>query len=200
MRTIDRLYLLWVVLTLGIPFAVGFLVGGSVARGLEAMVWAGLLRIFLYQHATFSVNSICHMFGRKDYASRDEARNNWVIAALVLGEGWHNNHHAFPGSARHGLHRWQIDGSWLVIRGLEKLGLAWNVRRPTPEQMARRRIQPRGLKPLELVRDELGPAAGARERQRRAPRRAEGDRMNRARDQLVGALDAVCAGALEASA
>jgi stearoyl-CoA desaturase (delta-9 desaturase) len=113
-----------------------------VARGLEAMVWAGLLRIFLYQHATFSVNSICHMFGRKDYASRDEARNNWVIAALVLGEGWHNNHHAFPSSARHGLHRWQIDGSWLVIRALEKLGLAWNVRRPTPDQMARRRIQP----------------------------------------------------------
>ena len=141
-RTIDRLYILWVILTLGIPFAIGFLVGGSLARGLEAMVWAGLLRIFLYQHATFSVNSICHMFGRKDYASRDEARNNWVVAALVLGEGWHNNHHAFPSSARHGLHRWQIDGSWLVIRTLEKVGLAWDVKRPTPEQMARRRVQP----------------------------------------------------------
>jgi stearoyl-CoA desaturase (Delta-9 desaturase) len=141
-RTIDRLYILWVLLTLGIPFLAGYLVGGSVARGLEAMVWAGLLRIFLYQHATFSVNSICHMFGRKDYASRDEARNNWVVAALVLGEGWHNNHHAFPGSARHGLHRWQVDMSWILIRSLEKLGLVWNVRKPTPEQMARRRVQP----------------------------------------------------------
>ena len=141
-RTIDRLYILWVVLTLGIPFAAGYVVGGSVARGVEAMVWAGLLRIFLYQHATFSVNSICHMFGRKDYASRDEARNNWVVAALVLGEGWHNNHHAFPSSARHGLHRWQVDLSWLLIRSLEKLGLAWNVKRPTPRQMARRRVQP----------------------------------------------------------
>ena len=67
------------------------------------MVWGGLIRIFLYQHATFSVNSICHMFGRQDYRSRDEARNNWVVALLVFGEGWHNNHHAFPASARHGL-------------------------------------------------------------------------------------------------
>jgi stearoyl-CoA desaturase (delta-9 desaturase) len=141
-RTIDRLYILWVILTLGLPFLAGYFIGGSVARGVEALVWAGLFRIFLYQHATFSVNSICHMFGRKDYASRDEARNNWLVAALVLGEGWHNNHHAFPGSARHGLHRWQVDVSWLVIRTLEKLGLVWNVRRPTPEQMARRRVQP----------------------------------------------------------
>ena len=67
------------------------------------------------------------MFGRKDYQSRDEARNNWVVALLVFGEGWHNNHHAFPSSARHGLGRFQIDPSWWVIRGLERLGLVWNV-------------------------------------------------------------------------
>ena len=65
-----------------------------------------------------------------------------MVAALVLGEGWHNNHHAFPGSARHGLHRWQVDMSWILIRSLERLGLVWNVRKPTPEQMARRRAQP----------------------------------------------------------
>ncbi|MFN2468405.1 MAG: acyl-CoA desaturase [Gaiellaceae bacterium] len=141
-RWIDRLYLFWVVLTLGIPFGIGYLVGGSVDRGLEAMVWGGLLRIFLYQHATFSVNSICHMFGRQHYRSRDEARNNWLVAALVFGEGWHNNHHAFPSSARHGLHRWQIDISWLVIRGLEKLRIVWNVRRPTEDQLERRRLEP----------------------------------------------------------
>jgi len=141
-RWIDRLYLVWVALTLGIPFGIGYLVGGSVERGLETMVWGGLLRIFLYQHATFSVNSICHMFGHQDYRSRDEARNNWLVAALVFGEGWHNNHHAFPSSARHGLHRWQVDISWLVIRGAEKLGLVWNVRRPTDDQMERRRVQP----------------------------------------------------------
>ena len=73
------------------------------SAGVEALVWGGLVRIFLYQHATFSVNSICHMFGRQDYRSRDEARNNWLVALLVFGEGWHNNHHAFPASARHGL-------------------------------------------------------------------------------------------------
>ncbi len=88
------------------------------------------MRIFVYQHATFSVNSICHMFGRQDYRSRDEARNNWLVALLVFGEGWHNNHHAFPASARHGLDRFQIDVSWWVIRGLERLGLVWDVKVP----------------------------------------------------------------------
>ena len=140
---IDRLYLLWVALSLGIPFAIGYaLGGGSVVLGLEAMVWGGLFRIFLYQHATFSVNSICHMFGRQDYRSRDEARNNWIVALLVFGEGWHNNHHAFPVSARHGLHRFQLDVSWWVIRALERAKLVWNVKTPSGDQLARRRLQP----------------------------------------------------------
>jgi stearoyl-CoA desaturase (delta-9 desaturase) len=140
-RAIDRLYLLWVVTTLGLPFALGYAIGGTWERGLEAMLWGGLVRIFLYQHATFCVNSICHMFGRRDYLSRDEARNNWLVALLVFGEGWHNNHHAFPASARHGLHRWQVDVSWWVIRGLEKVGLVWDVRCPTREQLERRRVR-----------------------------------------------------------
>jgi stearoyl-CoA desaturase (Delta-9 desaturase) len=140
-RTVDRLYLLWVALTLGLPFLLGYAIGGTTMAGLEGLVWGGLIRIFLYQHATFSVNSICHMFGRKDYRSRDEARNNWLVALLVFGEGWHNNHHAFPASARHGLHRWQVDVSWWVIRGLEKLRLAWDVKVPEAEQLERRRVQ-----------------------------------------------------------
>jgi stearoyl-CoA desaturase (delta-9 desaturase) len=82
------------------------------------------------------------MFGRQDYRSRDEARNNRLVAFLVFGEGWHNNHHAFPVSARHGLDRGQIDVSWWVIRALEKLGLVWNVKVPDDEQRARRRVQP----------------------------------------------------------
>nr|MBA3364485.1 fatty acid desaturase [Actinomycetota bacterium] len=141
-RAIDRLYLLWVAVTLGLPFLVGFLVGGTWERGVEAMVWGGLLRIFLYQHATFSVNSICHMFGRQAYRSRDESRNNWLVALLVFGEGWHNNHHAFPSSARHGLDRYQLDVSWWVIRAMEKVGLVWDVKRPGADQLARRRLQP----------------------------------------------------------
>ena len=139
-RTIDRLYIFWVAVTLGIPFAIGYAVGGTVGAGVEGMVWGGLLRIFLYQHATFSVNSICHMFGRQAYRSRDEARNNWLVALLVFGEGWHNNHHAFPASARHGLHRFQVDLSWWVIRGMEKLRLVWDVRVPDASQLERRRL------------------------------------------------------------
>jgi len=141
-RTIDRLYLLWVVLTLGLPFLIGWEVGGTLGAGLEGMVWGGLIRIAAYQHATFSVNSICHMFGRKDYLARDESRNNWLVALLVFGEGWHNNHHAFPVSARHGLRHGQLDVSWWVIRGLEKLRLVWDVKVPDAAQLERRRAQP----------------------------------------------------------
>jgi stearoyl-CoA desaturase (delta-9 desaturase) len=140
-RTIDRLYLFWVAVTLGIPFAIGYAVGGTWEAGLEGLVWGGLVRIFAYQHATFSVNSICHMFGRKDYRARDESRNNWLVALLVFGEGWHNNHHAFPASARHGLLRRQVDVSWLVIRGLEKLRLVWDVKVPDAAQLERRRAR-----------------------------------------------------------
>ena len=140
-RTIDRLYLLWVAATLAIPFGIGYALGGA-DGGVEGLVWGGLVRIFLYQHATFSVNSICHMFGRRDFRSRDESRNNWVVALFVFGEGWHNNHHAFPASARHGLQRFQIDLSWWLIRGLEKARLVWNVRVPTPPQLERKRVQP----------------------------------------------------------
>ena len=140
-RWIDRLYLLWVVLTLGIPFAIGYVIGGTWEAGLAGLVWGGLIRIFAYQHATFSVNSICHMFGRKSYASRDEARNNWLIALLVFGEGWHNNHHAFPSSARHGLGRFQFDVSWWVIRLLERVRLVWNVKVPNARALERRRVR-----------------------------------------------------------
>jgi stearoyl-CoA desaturase (Delta-9 desaturase) len=141
-RWIDRLYLVWVVLTLGLPFALGYLIGGDVDAGLEGLVWGGLVRIFAYQHATFGVNSICHMFGRQDYRSRDQARNNWLVALLVFGEGWHNNHHAFPSSARHGLGRLQFDVSWWVISSLERLGLIWDVKVPDAAQRRRRALQP----------------------------------------------------------
>ena len=142
-RTVDRLYALWVVLTFGLPFAVGYLAGGlSWELGLQALVWGGLVRIFVYQHATFAVNSVCHMFGRRSYRSRDESRNNWVVAALTFGEGWHNNHHAFPSSARHGLDRGQLDIAWWTIRALEKVGLAWDVRLPSRTQRERRRLEP----------------------------------------------------------
>jgi stearoyl-CoA desaturase (delta-9 desaturase) len=136
-RWIDRLYLLWVAVSIGLPFLLGAAIGGSWALGFEAMIWAGLIRIFVFEHATFAVNSVCHMFGRRAYEARDHSRNNWVVAMLVFGEGWHNNHHAFPKSARHGLERRQLDVSWLVIRLLERARLARSVRLPTPAQLAR---------------------------------------------------------------
>jgi stearoyl-CoA desaturase (delta-9 desaturase) len=136
-RMIDRLYLVWVGLSFGVPFLVGAAIGGSWALGVEAMVWAGLIRVFAFEHSTFAVNSICHTFGRRAYEARDQSRNNWVVALLVFGEGWHNNHHAFPRSARHGLGRLQLDLSWWTIRCLEKLRLARSVRVPTAAQLAR---------------------------------------------------------------
>jgi stearoyl-CoA desaturase (delta-9 desaturase) len=139
-RWIDRLYLAWVALSLGVPFAAGYALGGTPA-GLEAMVWGGLVRIFAFQHVTFAINSVCHMFGTRAYRARDESRNVWLLAPFSFGESWHNNHHAFPASARHGLDRGQLDLAWLAIRGLERIGLAWNVKRPTADQLARRRAR-----------------------------------------------------------
>ena len=137
-RTIDRLYVVWLVLGLDLPFAVAWAITGSVDRGIEAFVWAGLVRVFVFDQVTWSVNSICHTFGRRQYATTDESRNVGVVAVLTFGEGWHNTHHALPGSARHGLGRYELDVSWMLIRGLERLGLVWNVKLPTPERIARR--------------------------------------------------------------
>lgn len=141
-RRIDRLYLVWLALSLLIPFAIAWAVTGSTARGVEALVWAGLVRIFVFDHVTWSVNSICHTFGRRDYATSDESRNVWYLSLPTFGEAWHNNHHAFPGSARHGLGRRQLDPSWWTIRALERLGLVWNVKVPSAERRARRALPP----------------------------------------------------------
>jgi len=136
-RMVDRLFPLWVLLGLAIPFVAGFaLSGGSLFAGFTAFVWAGLVRVFLLHHATWSVNSICHMYGRQHYEGDDESRDNWLVAMVSLGEGWHHSHHAFPTSARHGLKRFQLDPSYAVIKTLEKLGLVWKVKQPKPEQIA----------------------------------------------------------------
>jgi stearoyl-CoA desaturase (Delta-9 desaturase) len=137
-RNVDRLYFLWVALGFVLPFAVGYALDGT-RGGIEATVWGGLVRIAVFQHITWSVNSICHMFGRRDFDVRDESRNNWLLALPSLGEAWHNNHHAFPSSAVHGLGRHQFDVSALVIRGLEKIGLVWDVKVPDLTSQTRRR-------------------------------------------------------------
>jgi stearoyl-CoA desaturase (delta-9 desaturase) len=139
LRSVDRLYFLWILLTLGIPFAIGYAVGGTLWLGFEAMVWGGLVRIFLGHHITWSINSICHMFGSRPYKARDESRNNFLLALPSFGEAWHNNHHAFPASAIFGLDRRQLDLGALTIRLFERLGLVWNVNAPDESQRALRR-------------------------------------------------------------
>lgn len=134
---VDRLFPVWALLGLLLPFLAGLaLSGGSLKAGLTALVWGGLVRVFLLHHATWSVNSICHLYGERRFPTEDESRNNWAVAIVSLGEGWHHNHHAFPTSARHGLERRQLDPSYAVIRGLEKLGLVWNVKSPRETEIA----------------------------------------------------------------
>jgi stearoyl-CoA desaturase (delta-9 desaturase) len=128
---VDRTFLLWVILSLVIPFAVG---------GWTGLLWGGLVRMFFVHHVTWSVNSVCHTFGRRAFATADRSRNQWMVGLLGMGEGWHNNHHAFPRSAVHGFDRWQLDVSAWVIAGCEKLGLATDVQRIPREVIARKRL------------------------------------------------------------
>jgi len=137
---VDRLYYLWVIFSLALPTLFGGLATMSWKGALLGLLWGGLVRIFITHHITWSINSVCHVFGRKEYEAHDDSRNNWVCGVLGLGEGWHNSHHAFPTSARHGLAWWQFDASWLIIRAMQAVGLAWNVRLPSERQMAEKRI------------------------------------------------------------
>lgn len=126
--TIDRLFPLWVVIGLLIPGVIAGVVTHTWTGALLGFLWGGLVRVFMVHHITWSVNSICHFWGSRDHETGDESRNNALMGILGLGEGWHNNHHAFPTSARHGLEWWQIDPSWLVICLMVKLGLVASVK------------------------------------------------------------------------
>jgi stearoyl-CoA desaturase (Delta-9 desaturase) len=135
-RFIDRTFVLWAVVGLAIPFGLGVAIGGTVLAGLSGMLWGGAVRILVLHHVTYSINSLCHMFGKRDFETTDESRNLAWLAIPTFGEAWHNSHHAFPTSAVHGLKRTQIDPSAAVIWTLEKLGLAWDVVRIAPERQA----------------------------------------------------------------
>ena len=133
-RWVDRLFVLWVLVGLAAPFGLGVALSGTVAGGLTALLWGGAVRILLLHHATFSINSLCHFFGRRSYDTGDHSRNLAWLALPTFGEAWHNNHHAFPTSASHGLTPWQLDPSSWLITALERTGLAWDVIRVTPER------------------------------------------------------------------
>ena len=133
---VDKTFIFWSLLGLAIPFGLGWLIAGTVAAGLEAMLWAGAVRIFILHHVTYSINSLCHFFGRRRFATEDESHNLSWLAPLSFGEAWHNNHHAFPTSAFHGMTKREVDLSGLTISGLERLGLVWDVQRISPDRQA----------------------------------------------------------------
>ena len=105
MRFVDRTFVLWVGVGLAVPFLLGWLLGGTLAAGLTGLLWGGAVRMLVVHHVTYSINSLCHFFGRQPFATADESRNLAWLAPFTFGEAWHNNHHAFPTSARHGLRR-----------------------------------------------------------------------------------------------
>lgn len=121
---VRRYSMMWMILSLFLPWLLG---------GWTGFLWGGPVRIFLMNHVVWSVNSVCHCFGNRPFETGDESRNEWVVGLLGFGEGWHNNHHAFPRSAFHGMRWWQFDLSGYLIRALEKLGLVWNVQRVSGE-------------------------------------------------------------------
>jgi len=134
MRFINRRFVSLVLLGLALPALVGYLLTGTLVGAATGLLWGGLVRVFLVHHVTWSVNSICHFLGTRRFEVEDHSTNVFWLALPSLGESWHHNHHAFPRSAVHGLRRWELDPSALVIRAMERLGLAWNVIRIAPER------------------------------------------------------------------
>ena len=118
----------------------GWLIGGTLFAAVTGLLWGGLVRVFVLHHFTYSINSLCHVFGNRDFETTDQSRNLALIAIPTFGEAWHNNHHAFPTSATHGLGRWQVDISAIVIDSLEKLNLVWDVVRVSPERLAAKAV------------------------------------------------------------
>jgi stearoyl-CoA desaturase (delta-9 desaturase) len=138
MKRISKAFLLNVVAGLALAFLLGLAITGRVSGGLTALLWGGAVRIFFLHHVTWSINSVCHFFGRRRFAVDDHSTNVFWLALPSLGESWHHNHHAFPRSARHGLRWWEIDVTGLVILAMKRLGLARDVVTITPEKQAER--------------------------------------------------------------
>jgi stearoyl-CoA desaturase (Delta-9 desaturase) len=135
---VDRKFFVWAIGGILVAFALGWAIGGSLYAGLTGLLWGGAVRMLVVHHVTFSINSLCHFFGRRRFETDDESRNLLWLAPFSFGESWHNNHHAFPTSAEHGMRKWEIDPSALLIRGLEKVGLVWDVVRVDRERQERR--------------------------------------------------------------
>jgi len=136
---VDRTFFLWTLAGLAAAFGLGYAIGGSLRAGLTGLLWGGAVRMLVLHHMTYSINSLCHFFGRRDYATGDHSRNLLWLSLPTLGEAWHNNHHAFPTSASHGLSWRQPDISALVIGAMARVGLCWDVVKVPEERRADKR-------------------------------------------------------------
>lgn len=132
LMSVSRNYRKWVLVGLLIPTVAGGLIAGSWVGALGGFIWGGGIRTFIASNSIWALNSICHRFGSRGFETKDQSRNVFWLALPTLGESWHNNHHAFPSSARHGLRWYQLDLNWIFIWSLEKLGLATQVHRAKP--------------------------------------------------------------------
>lgn len=144
MRIIAKLFMPMILVSLLIPALIGWALIGGWYGFVSGLVWGGAIRILLLHHVTFSINSICHFWGRRRFRSEDESRNVWWLSWISFGESWHNNHHAFPTSAYHGLRLRELDPGALTIWAMEKLGLAWQVVRIPPEKQSRKLVATHG--------------------------------------------------------
>jgi stearoyl-CoA desaturase (delta-9 desaturase) len=142
MRRINRRFPLIVLASLALPALMGLALTGTLHGALTALVWGGFARIFLQHHITWSVNSVCHFFGRRRFAVDDHSTNVFWLALPSLGESWHHNHHAFPRSAAHGLRWWELDPSAALIALMRRAGLAWDVVRIAPERQTQKLAVP----------------------------------------------------------
>ena len=127
MRLLDKTFLLWHIALGAEPCWPSAGWAGTCRTGMSFLVYGMFVRMVYVLHVTWFVNSATHMWGYRNYETTDDSRNLWWVGLLAFGEGWHNNHHAFPGRARHGHRWWEIDMTYWVIWAMEKVGLAWNV-------------------------------------------------------------------------
>jgi stearoyl-CoA desaturase (Delta-9 desaturase) len=135
---VDRSFIWWALGGFAMSFGLGWAIGGTWLAALTGLLWGGGVRMLVVHHVTYSINSLCHFFGRRRFTTPDHSRNLLWLAIPSFGESWHNNHHAFPTSAFHGLRRWEVDPSALVIRALEAAGLVWEVVRVDPSRQERK--------------------------------------------------------------
>jgi stearoyl-CoA desaturase (Delta-9 desaturase) len=140
MVLISRAFPLIVLGGLALPAGLGYLLYGNAKGALTGLIWGGLVRIFILHHVTFSINSLCHFFGSRRFATEDRSTNVFWLALPSFGEAWHNNHHAFPRSARHGLRWWEVDPGGILIRAMRRVGLAWNVVEIAPERQRQKEL------------------------------------------------------------